>query len=83
MNNGIETSPKNLSAWKNEFMMKLFSDWIDVPVSFSEMDEYLAGFIIPPNTWLVSPSMLLLSILIVAIGIKIKTNSKINNGNFR
>ena len=83
MNNGIATNPRYFNVLKSELMIKLFSDWIDWSILFSEIDEYLAGFIIPPNAWLVNPSMLLWSIRIVAIGSRIKINNKINNENFR
>ena len=83
MNNGIDTNTRNFSVLRNEFVIKLFSDLIDVSILFSEIDEYFAGFVIPPNTWLVNPSILLASIRIVAIGSRIRINNKINSENFR
>ena len=83
MNNGIDTNTRNFSVLRNEFVIKLFSDLIDVSILFSEIDEYFAGFVIPPNAWLVNPSILLESIRIVAIGSKIRINNKMNSENLK
>jgi len=83
MNKGIDTSPKNFNVFTTAFCIKLFFSKFDSSALFIDTDAYFAGLEIPPNAWLVKPSIPFDSNRRAAIGDRIKIKISINSENLR